>query len=54
MPDPTHIAEEQLPADYYDPIEPDEEFLLSPDPLQQLKPESWVAELGVNTSLHSQ
>jgi hypothetical protein len=39
MPDPTAIAEEQLPADYYDPIEPDKEFLVSPDPLQQLEPE---------------
>jgi hypothetical protein len=26
-------------ADYYDPIEPDEEFLVSPDPQQQLEQE---------------
>jgi hypothetical protein len=44
MPDPADIAEEQLQADYYDPIEPDEKFLVSPDPLQQLEPELSGAE----------
>jgi hypothetical protein len=44
MPFPIDIAEVQLPADYYDPIEPDEEFLVSPDPLQQLEPELSGAE----------